>query len=326
MFLIILTLLAALLLSGISAWISVLGLSVLFSGIYLQIIILATASEFGKIVAVTLLMRTWNTSSKILKCWLSFLILAGVLITSAGVYGLLSKGTAESTILVTQSEVVISGMNAAIVNLRDNITFIDDSTNNYRNELQNLQSQIDNYPKSYATKRIQVYDIQQPRRLAIDNALIDLRKQKVEILYKIKSINATKVAATIENSELTAEIAPLKNVAKALNIPEESAITIITILLMLILEPLAITLLIGANTLISTHIGKKDAGVGDLLSDLDVEAIPGEVVQIVEENNAEDELLVNLPLISIIPNDEVIEYISALSNDDTTGDIDKNLF
>jgi len=345
MFLIYITFFAAFLLSGISAWVSVVGLSILFSGVFWEIIVLASASELGKLVAVSYLIQTWEKTTKFAKAWLMFLILTGVMITSAGVYGLLSKGTTASAVEVEQSQLVISGINEEITNIKEHISFIDDSVINYRDELRDLQAQIDNYPKNYASKRIEAYEHQKPRRKEIEQSLTDLRKEKGKALKQIKEINTSKAEATRENIEVESEVAPLKSVAKILGIPDEYAITLITILLMIILEPLAITLLISGNKLLIESKEDEDDdfepphNILPVHKDEEVDVGIEPIVPIdrieptIHIENKPDETHImqhstELPPKPIRAGDdaEAVQYIDSLNNIVTKGDIDKNLF
>ena len=59
--------LSALLIAGSAAFFSVFGLSKLFSGAALSVIIMAGSLEFGKLVAASFLYRYWNSINNLLK-------------------------------------------------------------------------------------------------------------------------------------------------------------------------------------------------------------------------------------------------------------------
>ncbi len=90
--------LSALLVAGSAAFFSVFGLSKLFSGAQLSVIIMAGSLEFSKLVAASFLYQYWYSMSKVLKTYLSIGVAILVLITSAGIFGYLSNAYQGATV------------------------------------------------------------------------------------------------------------------------------------------------------------------------------------------------------------------------------------
>ena len=84
-------LILALLVAGCAAYFSVWGLSQLFSGASMSVIIMASVLEFSKIASTTALHNYWNKLNKSLKYYLVIAVAVLMLITSAGIYGFLSN-------------------------------------------------------------------------------------------------------------------------------------------------------------------------------------------------------------------------------------------
>ena len=95
--------LSALSVSASAAFYSVYGLSKLFAGASLQVIIMAGSLEVAKLVVASLLYQYWNKINKILRAYLAIACIVLMFITSAGIYGFLS-GAYQST--ATQSEII----------------------------------------------------------------------------------------------------------------------------------------------------------------------------------------------------------------------------
>ena len=82
--------LSALLIAFSAAFFSVFGLSKLFAGAELSVIIMAGSLEFGKLVAASFLYRYWDKVNLFQKTYLMTAVVTLVLITSAGIFGYLS--------------------------------------------------------------------------------------------------------------------------------------------------------------------------------------------------------------------------------------------
>ena len=90
--------LSALLIAGSAAFFSVFGLSKLFAGATLAVIIMAGSLEFGKLVGASFLYRYWNSIANWLKVYMTVGVVTLVVITSAGIFGFLSNAYQGATI------------------------------------------------------------------------------------------------------------------------------------------------------------------------------------------------------------------------------------
>ena len=90
--------LSALLIAGSAAFFSVFGLSKLFAGATMSVIIMASSLEFGKLVGASFLYRYWNSIANWLKVYMTVGVITLVGITSAGIFGFLSNAYQGATI------------------------------------------------------------------------------------------------------------------------------------------------------------------------------------------------------------------------------------
>ena len=79
-------------LSGTAAYYSVIGLSIIFSAVAIPVIIMGSFLEISKIAIATYLHDKWKETYGILKIYMSIALVTLSLITSLGIYGLLSTG------------------------------------------------------------------------------------------------------------------------------------------------------------------------------------------------------------------------------------------
>ena len=95
MFLGLVTLLTALVISSVAVYYSVSGLAAIFAGASLPIIIMGASLEIGKLVTASWLHVNWNRAPFVLKTYLSIATLILMMITSMGIFGFLSRAHVE---------------------------------------------------------------------------------------------------------------------------------------------------------------------------------------------------------------------------------------
>jgi hypothetical protein len=83
-------------LSTTAAYYSVVGLSVVFIGVAIPVIIMGSFLEISKIAIATYLHDKWKETYTALKIYLTIALVTLSLITSIGIYGLLSTGFQEN--------------------------------------------------------------------------------------------------------------------------------------------------------------------------------------------------------------------------------------
>jgi hypothetical protein len=79
-------------LSGTAAYYSVIGLSVVFVGVAIPVIVMGSFLEISKIAIATYLHDKWKETYGVLKIYMTIALITLSIITSLGIYGLLSEG------------------------------------------------------------------------------------------------------------------------------------------------------------------------------------------------------------------------------------------
>lgn len=223
----LIVLLCALLISGIAAWYSIIGLIAIFAASPLPIALMGASLEAGKLVAASWLYKNWKESPKFLKYYLTFAVVILMFITSLGIFGFLSKAHIDSNIDVGDVSI----------------------------QLKTLQEQekIVKERLNYLIKRAG----DNPEKISkqTDNAIQATQKELIEIQQK-------KLPLQKQENQLMAEVGPLKYIAQAIygNDAEshfDSAVRFVIIMLIFVFDPLAVLLVIAANfTLRQHHIAK----------------------------------------------------------------------
>jgi len=88
---------AALAVSVVAAWFSIVGLTAVFPGAMLSIIVMGCVLELAKIVTANKLFRTWKTTGRALRSYLLYATVGLSLVTSLGVFGYLSRAHIEQS-------------------------------------------------------------------------------------------------------------------------------------------------------------------------------------------------------------------------------------
>lgn len=212
----ILPFITAILLSGIAAFYSVIGLAQIFPGSFWPIIIMGSSLELAKLVTVSWLYNNWHQTVRIMRYYFMVAIILLMLITSMGIFGFLSKAHLESNVVFGQNNVQLQILSAQEKIAKDRLAYLlkqseDPNKNNARldREIRNTQ-----------------------------NELAKITKEKLPLLS--------------EENKLAAEIGPIKYVAELFyNTNDENlidkAVRLVILVIIFVFDPLAVLLLIAAN-------------------------------------------------------------------------------
>jgi hypothetical protein len=233
--------LSALLVAGSAAYFSVLGIATLFAGSYYQVIAMAGALEFGKLVATSFLYRYWNTTPKILRAYLivSVVILMGI--TSMGIFGYLSAAYQVNSGKFEQ----IDGKIELIENQKATLDGeIEQNTKRLEtlNEVRIAQEQRVKEAGNYKAPREQAY-------AAIDKASAEIKEinDKTQKLREEKFKKDEEVILLKQEIGKAKDIGTFKFVADIINKPLDTVVIAFIIVLICVFDPLAVSLVLAFN-------------------------------------------------------------------------------
>jgi hypothetical protein len=234
-----LAILAALFLSCVSAYFSITGMAMLFSGATVAVMIMASALEFSKIVSAAWLQRNWKTSSILIRAYLSLATVVLILLTSMGTFGYLSRAH-----LATADSLQLSHLQ--IQPLQDQIDF-------EQRKLKNAQTSLDTLDRLANTTdskdAVFIRSRQKGERQRIDNQISDSTG-------KLETLNAKLLPLRTKEAVTTSDIGPLKYIAemiygKSASDHFDEAVRFVIIFIVMVFDPLAIILLLAGNSGIS---------------------------------------------------------------------------
>ena len=246
---------SALSVSASAAFYSVYGLSKLFAGAQVEVIIMAGSLEVAKLVIASLLYQYWDTINKALRAYLTVAAIILVIITSMGIYGFLSAAYQE-----TYANLLIS--DNKIEFLDNKAKFYEDDIQRYDKELTQISSNISILSNAKA-QSIQVRDttVSGGIRSTISTAELRLSQKRIEVEEENRKAVQEKrqVAADSvqkfrleilnlnNNSEVAGELGPLKYLAGLTDTPMDVIINILLLTIIFVFDPLAISLVVAAN-------------------------------------------------------------------------------
>lgn len=240
-----LMLFSALGLSITAAWYSIMGLTAIFPGAVVPIIIVGSILEFAKIVTTVWLHKYWNKTPFLLKTYLIPAVLVLALITSMGVFGFLSKAHIEQSIPSNEISSKIELIDEKIKIEQENIQAAKQMLSQMDSQ---VNARLERGSNEQAAERSVVIRRQQaPER----NRLL----KEIQIAQQnITKLNEEKLPIVVEYKKIESEVGPIKYVAALIygeNTDKnllESAVRWVIILIVLVFDPLALMSVIASNS------------------------------------------------------------------------------
>ena len=88
----------SLLVAGVAAYFSVIGLATIFAGSFWPVVVMAGVLEIGKLVTAGFLHLRWSDINRAMRYYLMTSVVVLMLITSLGIFGFLAKANIEQTL------------------------------------------------------------------------------------------------------------------------------------------------------------------------------------------------------------------------------------
>ena len=246
---------SALSVSVSAAFYSVSGLSKLFAGASLEVIIMAGSLEFAKLVTASLLYQYWDTINKTLRTYLSIATVVLVLITSMGIYGFLSAAYQE-----TYSK--LSAVENQKGFIQQKIDFYQNDVTRYDTEIERISSNISTLSNAKAST-IQVRDtsVSGGFRQTISTTELRMAQNRINIEEENRKLAQSKrtvasdslqkfqlqVLELDNNTEVAGELGPLQYLSSLTGYSMDKIINVLLLIIIFVFDPLAISLVIAAN-------------------------------------------------------------------------------
>ena len=256
---------SALSVSASAAFYSVSGLSKLFAGAALEVIIMAGSLEFAKLVTASLLYQYWDTINKTLRTYLSISTVVLVLITSMGIYGFLSAAYQE-----TYSKLSMVENQKSFINKK--IDFYQVDVNRYDTEIERISSNISTLSNARVSN-IQVRDttVSGGFRSTISTTELRMAQSRINVEEENRKLAQEKriiVSDSLQkfqleilnlsnNDDVAGELGPLQYLSSLTGYSMDKIINVLLLIIIFVFDPLAISLVIAANFAFAQAYPKK---------------------------------------------------------------------
>ena len=231
-------------------------LSHLFAGASTEVIIMAGALEFAKLVVASLLYQYWNVINKWLRTYLMLAVFILMVITSGGIYGFLSGAFAEtntqSQFLDKQIEIQTAKQNV-FVEKKEDLSLekiqLNQTIADLRTSLSNPTSV--SYYSEEAGQVITTTSSSTRRALQSElNTTIterDTISQQINAVTDSIAVYDVKILEQQIGNESARELGPLKYMAELTGKPMEQIVNWFMLLIIFVFDPLAIAMVVAAN-------------------------------------------------------------------------------
>lgn len=233
-------------LGGTAAYYSIIGLSKLFAGAALAVIVMTSFLELSKLTLATLLHSYWKQLNKFAKIYYIIALIILSIITSMGIYGMLSEGyqdTANKDKLVTDRIEVFESKKELFIQNRENILREKQSLQDLKGTLsKNSVTQFTD-KKGNLVVRSNNLNLKQIERADLSDEKLTAKLDAVnDSIFGLES-----TILLIKSASSTSELGPLKYLSGLTGYPMDKIINILLLIIIFVFDPLAIALVIAAN-------------------------------------------------------------------------------
>ena len=217
---------SALLVAGSAAFFSVFGLSKLFSGAALSVIVMAGSLEFTKLVAASFLYQYWYNMGRILKWYLTLGVAVLVLITSAGIFGYLSNAYQGATVVFEKQTTALLAYEDRLEQLEEDKVFLKEE----------LDAQVASLPENYITAKRKLREDFNPQIQKVNNEILDIKGKVADL--------------KVELIETGVDVGPAIYLARTFDTDVDTVVKFFIFILIFVFDPMALAMVLAWNTAI----------------------------------------------------------------------------
>jgi len=243
-------------LSTTAAYYSIIGLAVVFSGVAIPVTVMGSFLEISKLAIATYLHNSWSKIYTMLKVYLTTALIVLSLITSIGIYGLLSGGFQQNIAKLETNGKRIENIQTKRKRYEENKrdyqtdkTTLNRDISALRNALSTSTVTISVDKSSGIVSRGELAD----NREAFEFQLAQIKMQYDTIIHKIDVLNDSITALDMQvldlqsRTEVSNELGVVQYIHELSGWSMKSIANAFILILIFVFDPLAIMLVIATN-------------------------------------------------------------------------------
>jgi hypothetical protein len=224
----------SLLVAGVAAYFSVIGLATIFAGSFWPVVVMAGVLEIGKLVTAGFLHLSWSEINKAMRYYLMSAVVVLMLITSLGIFGFLAKANIEQNLQGDSYTLEMSIIDKRLQAKESELSRIEERLSNLDNIINTARPEDRNY-----------IDRRQRDERAEIASDIDV------VVDQIVELNEEKLPIQREQLIQEGEIGPIKYVAEMLYGEDakdkiDNAARVLILFIIFAFDPLAVLLLVAS--------------------------------------------------------------------------------
>lgn len=239
-----LALVSGLSISAVAVYYSVIGLTAIFAAAAIPIIIMGVVLEVSKLVATVWLKQNWDSSPKLIRTYLVTSVVVLMFITSMGIFGFLSKAHLDQSVPTGDVADKVALIDEKIKTQRENIDVA-------RKALKQMDESVDQILARSNDERGAERAAQLRRQQARERSV--LQQEIANAQRSIATLNDERGPIAKDLRKVEAEVGPIKYIAAFFygetdQTVLEKAVTWVIIIIVIVFDPLAVVLLLAAQT------------------------------------------------------------------------------
>jgi hypothetical protein len=239
----------ALFVAGNAAFFSVFGLSKLFAGAALSVIVMASSLELAKLVTAAYLYRYWPVINTLMKSYLLVGVVTLIFITSAGIFGFLSNAYQGATIEFEKQTTTLLYKEDRLEQLEEDKVYLKEE----------LEQAISELPENYRTAKRLLREEYNPKVIVLNDDILGIKQE----------IGDLKVGLV----ETGVDVGPAIYLARAFETDIDTVVKFFIYILIFVFDPLAVSLIVAYQVALTGGIRryevyneKKQKGWADYLA------------------------------------------------------------
>jgi hypothetical protein len=264
------------LIASIAAFFSIKGISLLFSGSFWAVVLMASSLEIGKLVAASALYRYFEEFNKLIKLYLLTAVVVLMVVTSLGIFGFLTdaynKSKAKYDAVQQQIAYVEESKNSATSKLNfnnDRIKTLVQIRTLQEEKSKNLSTQsvttskqsgglfssgtVTTIDQTALKNKQQMFELINQEIVSSNSEIQNLSDENNKLLSSIEDSN-NQILTLKNKSSAETDIGTFKFVASSFNMELDTAVKWFILSLVFVFDPLAVILLLVYNHLLKKKI------------------------------------------------------------------------